>query len=77
MPRKRLYNTDEERIAARRQYCKKSYQAHKETNAELYRLRALRYYYTKRLEAKPDNDKYKQKLEQVIAQLLGLKSRSA
>lgn len=72
MPKVKLYNTKEERLVAHRITCKKSYEKHKAENAAVYRLRALRRYYSKKYEATHDqNDKTK--LDQILNDLESLR----
>ena len=68
MPRTRLYNTKEERLAAHRRDCKKSYQIHKAEKSEIYKLRAMRRYYTKKYEASHDQT-IKEKLDKILDDL--------
>ena len=49
MGRRRIYNTDEERLNANRENKRKSYHKHKENNRDKFRFRSLRNYYLNKL----------------------------
>ena len=70
MGRKRLYNTEEERIEAQRRYCRESYHRNKEKTHDKYRLKALIRYYQNRLNNNiGDIEKINKKIEELNNEL--------
>ena len=67
MGRKAIYKSDEERINARRAKQKEYYNRTRDSKRELFSLRALRRYYTKKIN-EPNNpklEKHQRRLDEV------------
>ena len=67
MGRKAIYKSDEERINARRAKQKEYYNRTRDSKRELFSLRALRRYYTKKIN-EPNNpklEKHQRRLEEI------------